>query len=134
MLQVSQCLRRNRQRSVGHLMLASLTLFGCFCLFKPCFAQDPNDALFISISRSDFSGVQAAIANGAYIKSDDNRLLDLASKGGNYAIVKLVIEQGVNVNSKTEQGYTALIKAVARNHYAVVKLLIEKGEKAVFFG
>ena len=42
-------------------------------------------------------------------------------------VVKVLIESGANVNAKTNQGETALMKAVHGGDIEVVKLLIEKG-------
>jgi ankyrin repeat protein len=41
--------------------------------------------------------------------------------------VRLLIEKGANVDSKDEDGWTALWHAAANGHEVVMKLLIEKG-------
>jgi ankyrin repeat protein len=42
-------------------------------------------------------------------------------------VVKLLLEQGAEPESKDNMGWTPLLYAVERGHEAVVKLLLEKG-------
>jgi hypothetical protein len=60
---------------------------------------------------------------------DNNRLFDLIRRTGrhNYEEVKLLIENGVNVNSQNTFGRTPLHVAVESGNLNLVKLLIEKG-------
>ena len=46
---------------------------------------------------------------------------------GHEAVVKLLLEQGAEVESKDEDGRTPLWRAARNGHEAVVKLLLEKG-------
>ena len=50
-----------------------------------------------------------------------------AAQNGYLEIVKLLIENGANVDSQTELGYTALELAASNGHLEVVDLLIQKG-------
>ncbi len=50
-----------------------------------------------------------------------------AAKKGDVEALKTLLAKGVDVNSKTNYGATALSYACDRGHTAVVKLLIEKG-------
>ena len=50
-----------------------------------------------------------------------------AARKGDAAAVKALLDKGVNVNSKTRYGATALSYACDKGHVDVVKLLIERG-------
>lgn len=50
-----------------------------------------------------------------------------AARKGDAAAVKAFLEKGMNVNSKTRYGATALSYACDKGHVEVVKLLIERG-------
>lgn len=50
-----------------------------------------------------------------------------AARKGDAAAVKAFLDKGVNVNSKTRYGATALSYACDKGHVEVVKLLIERG-------
>lgn len=50
-----------------------------------------------------------------------------AAERGELALVKSMLEKGVDVNARNKYGQTALILAAARGHFDVVKLLLEKG-------
>ena len=56
-----------------------------------------------------------------------NTLLIDAAWEGNEKFVKLLIENGANVNHVAKGGFTPLIAASQNNHFNIVKLLIEKG-------
>jgi ankyrin repeat protein len=53
--------------------------------------------------------------------------LSIASGYGHEAVVRLLFEQGADVNAKDGDGWTALHGAASRGHEAVVRLLVEKG-------
>jgi len=53
--------------------------------------------------------------------------LMLASKYGELAIVKLLLEKGADVNAKDNRGYTALSQASKYGQLEVAKLLLKKG-------
>src|SRR5580698_5198173 len=50
-----------------------------------------------------------------------------ATRKGDLAQVKALLDKGANVNSKSPYGSTALFFACDRGHVAVVKLLIDRG-------
>jgi ankyrin repeat protein len=53
----------------------------------------------------------------------------LASEYGNIEIVKLLLEAGVDVNTKTKKGETALIYALNNGYTEIVNLLKKAGAK-----
>lgn len=61
-----------------------------------------------------------------------------ATRTGNLAEVKSLLDQGADVNAKFRYGTTALFKAAERGHTDVVKLLLERGAdvnvKDTFYG
>jgi ankyrin repeat protein len=65
----------------------------------------------------------------AYAQDMKEDLLAAARKG-NIEAVKSLLDKGVDVNSKSEYGATALSFACDKGHVAVVKLLLERGADA----
>ena len=47
--------------------------------------------------------------------------------GGNLAGVRQLLSQGVDPNTKTNAGYTALMGASLRGHNQIVKILLDAG-------
>jgi len=52
-----------------------------------------------------------------------------AAKKGNLEEIKLLLQQGVDVNAKDKEGITPLYLAAGQGHLEVAKLLIKKGAK-----
>ena len=50
-----------------------------------------------------------------------------AAQSGRLAMVKLLIEKGININAQDDYGWTALMFAAKYGHLDTVKLLIAKG-------
>jgi len=69
---------------------------------------------------------------------DKNEEFFAAARKGDTAAVKTFLDKGVDVNSKTRYGATALSYACDKGHVEVVKLLIERGAdvniKDTFYG
>src|SRR5262245_28972362 len=69
---------------------------------------------------------------------DQNEEFFAAARRGDIAVVKAFLEKGVNVNSKTRYGATALSYACDKGHAELVRLLIERGAdvnvKDTFYG
>ena len=57
---------------------------------------------------------------------DKKNLLHLASFNGQTEIVKLLIENGIDINQTNEDGRNALHLACANGNIHVVELLVEK--------
>ena len=55
------------------------------------------------------------------------KLLIESIRQNNIKVVELLIDQGVNVNGKTEDGDTPLSTAVQNQAYEIVRLLIKNG-------
>ena len=53
-----------------------------------------------------------------------------ASGSGHFAIAKLLVEKGANLNAISKSDYTALILASAGGYAEIVDLLLEKGADA----
>lgn len=51
----------------------------------------------------------------------------MGTRNGNEGVVKLLIEKGVNIESKNWIGQTPLSLAAGNGHENVVKILLEKG-------
>ena len=73
------------------------------------------------------------------VKNEDrNEGFFAAARKGDAAAVKAFLDKGVDVNSKTRYGATALSYACDKGHVEVVKLLIERGAdvnvKDTFYG
>ena len=61
------------------------------------------------------------------VPSDKADALAAAARKGDAAIVKKLLDEGVDVNTKYRYGATVLSYACDRGHVDVVKLLIERG-------
>jgi ankyrin repeat protein len=106
----------------------------CISLVSAAFAgtdvSDKNDQLIQAAEDGNLTAAQAAIANGADVNTRliGTTALMVASYQGHTDIVKLLLEKGVDVNSKaTENNITALFPASQNGHTEVVKLLLGKG-------
>ena len=70
---------------------------------------------------------------GSKQKIDDNRMryseedFFRAVKSGNTGKVELLIKEGINVNAKDKNGYTALLTASEQADFEMARLLIDNG-------
>lgn len=86
--------------------------------------------LFNAIKAGDAEYIEKHLAdNGDVDIADENdmTLLMVASRLGEMAIARLLIEQGAKVDRKDISGYTALFNAVMTNNNDVAKLLCQNG-------
>jgi len=59
-----------------------------------------------------------------------NTPLQVAAVRGDLDAIKILVEEGANLNSQGEHGYTPLHEAVEQNKPATVRLLLELGADA----
>ncbi len=88
--------------------------------------------LFKAVIKGDLESVQQYIKNGASVNTSENNgdtVLIYASQIGNSEIAKLLLENGANVDARSEFG-TALEYASRDGHLEIVKLLVEQGAES----
>lgn len=94
-------------------------------------AQAQPHSLQALAARGDEEGVRRLLAEGADPEAKDPAtgasVLHYAVMRGNRAIVALLLERGVDVNSRTRTGTTPLHSAVLYNHYEVAEMLLARG-------
>lgn len=56
-----------------------------------------------------------------------NRLLHIASQNGHMDLVKLIVQNGAELNFQNQKGQTALHMSVAYDLYSITKFLLDKG-------
>ncbi|KAL6692003.1 hypothetical protein J3F84DRAFT_403077 [Trichoderma pleuroticola] len=65
-----------------------------------------------------------------YVQGTGRTPLSWAAKNGHATVVKLLLEQGAEIDSKDNEGQTPLSMAAENGHEIVARLLLEKGAKA----
>jgi ankyrin repeat protein len=93
------------------------------------FLYSDNQDFFNAVKNGDYNKVKQILAAGidVDVTEDTKTALMLAAKEGHQNIVKLLLENGANINKKNKSHNTALHFAVFNKHNNIVKLLIEKG-------
>ncbi|EER45309.1 serine/threonine protein kinase ripk4 [Histoplasma capsulatum H143] len=81
---------------------------------------EDNDASHWSVDDGEDAVVKLLLDKGG-------TPLDLAVMRRNEVIVRLLLEKGVNTNSKNNHGWTPLDLAAVNRHGAIVRLLLENG-------
>lgn len=86
----------------------------------------------------DTACCQALIEGGASIEStsqlDGVTALSLAAEEGHYDTVKLLVENGANLDNLDDLSLTPLTHAARRSHWDIVELLLESGAMVSFTG
>ena len=98
-----------------------------FLLFTGC-----SPAWFMGASRGDLNTVKAQLEQGLDVNTK-SKALNVASRLGHYEVVKLLLDEGADVNQSfgggpytTGEG-TALNVACRNGHYDVARLLLDRG-------
>lgn len=82
------------------------------------------------MKRCDDDIINLLIESGSDIHSFDDEgvsILDVSINNGNYNLVKLLFDKGVDINKTSRKSrFTALMAAVCYNEYEILKFLIEK--------
>ena len=73
------------------------------------------------------AGTRSVLAQSSSTPSDKADALAEAARKGDAAVVKKLLDEGVDVNTKFRYGATALSYACDRGHLDVVKLLLDRG-------
>ena len=95
---------------------------------QPLFQSCKDGSLAIVQQLLTHSDIRAHI--DSLIDDDGNTALIVASENGHKGIVKLLLECGVNVDKKTPNGWTALMKTSKKgdsNHLEAIELLLRYG-------
>lgn len=100
------------------------------------FKRGLDNDLYKIINTNNSEGVKKLIAAGADVNAVDRYRvttpLIAASAKGFINIVKILIDNGANVNKYVTLGLTPLMSASGNGHLDVVRLLVEKGAKPDF--
>ncbi|ARF02627.1 SWPV1-008 [Shearwaterpox virus] len=86
-----------------------------------------NTALHYAVLSNNNNITQLLVDYKADIKECDGYLLLHAVKANNIDIIKILLNNGINVNYVNDKGYTALHYAVENNKLDIVNLLLGKG-------
>ena len=90
-----------------------------------------QDKLFDAIFIKDVQSVKFCVENGAEINVKGSHVktfpLHSAVSSGNLAIVKILLQNGANVNIQNRTGKSPLSLAAAGNRLDLVKLLVQNG-------
>lgn len=84
-----------------------------------------------SVQKGDHDAVIEALKKEKD-QNQKNWALRISSQKGYYDITKLLIEEGANINDKSDRGFPPLSLAAGNNHLKIVELLVESGAKINF--
>ena len=71
--------------------------------------------------------IAVMIITGSSAIASNTEVFFQSVKSGDYAEVKKLLEEGVDVNDKTPDGYTALMLAAGAGHLNILELLLLEG-------
>jgi len=103
-------------------------VFVAACLSAAAYAQGNADELIQVIRNNDLASLKARLAKGAQVNTRDQRgstLLIHAAAIGSPEAVKLLLENGADVNARNDLEATALILGAGNTEKA--RMLVEKG-------
>jgi ankyrin repeat protein len=87
----------------------------------------PANALVLAVRAGDLKTYLAQIEAGAYADPVADKLVALAVKSGNVALVRRLIDAGADPDVAEEVGITPLMLAARTGNVAMAELLLEKG-------
>jgi uncharacterized protein len=94
-------------------------------------ARDKDEAIRMAVAEDDLEAVERLLREGAEINAVKGEfktsILMEAAVRGNVGVMKLLIENGADVNMADKDGWTALMGATVQGHLESVKLLLERG-------
>ena len=91
------------------------------CFFVYNFARDRNvDELIIALNQVDNS-------SNWYRGNDCSTALHWAASNGNMNIVEILLDRGIDINSKDTYGNTALHYAAMNGKMNIVEILVDRG-------
>lgn len=99
---------------------------GFFGIFKPS-QEKLNKRLKYAVVDGSINRVRKAIEAGALINAYPNIIYAVSGTNRNIQLIRLLIENGANVNIKDEDRKTPLMVAAFYNNPEVVRLLIDNG-------
>lgn len=103
----------------------------CFIFTLSTYSQTASNTLIDAINKNDIKEVKSLIAQGLNINASnqfEKAPLHYAAYNGNLKIVKLLVENGADINAKYE-GANPLYFAALANHPKIMKYLIKHGSK-----
>ena len=83
-------------------------------------------ALMIATRANDIEIVHLLLKNGATVEQRGENAVHNAAQQGRFAILVLMLEHGLNIEGKDEEGMTALDLAVEEGHEDIAQLLREQ--------
>jgi len=103
--------------------------------FLPINVEKLKEFFDYSLVSKDFASIITAcdfskINKYGFSAEEKVTLVDIflkAAERGDYTIVKILIERGIDIESKNTKGYTALINAARNGHREIVELLLNNG-------
>ena len=85
------------------------------------FAEDGNvDELIIALNQGDNS-------TNWYRGEDGDTALRMAAYNGHMNCVEMLLNRGIDINSKNNKGYTSLHWAAQKGHINIVEILLNRG-------
>ncbi len=100
-------------------------------LLVGCASKTATTSLIDATSQNDVTNIEELVKSGADLNEEGGRhgetALMVASRKGNFALVKLLISKGADINARGTYGDTALIAAAWTCQLEVAQYLIEKG-------
>ena len=91
------------------------------------------DNLIALIGNEDIEGIREFLDNHEPninlndLNANGENAVEVAAETGNYQIVKMLLNAGLNPNIKNRNGYSALVTSVLDNEYEIEELLLKNG-------